>query len=94
MRRILGFILLAPGAWALVAPQANLGLPELRWMARNSFPGEALIGAAIVGLAYYFIGEVPAGTGRKIRQLFPNADDYVRAKKNVKESRSSTGTAR
>jgi hypothetical protein len=66
MRRILGGILLVPGAWALIAPQANLGLPELRWMARSSFPGEALVGAVIVGLAYYLIGQVPTGAVGRI----------------------------
>jgi hypothetical protein len=60
MRRTLGLILLVLGAWALIAPQANLGLPELRWMARTSFPGEALVGIGIFALAYYLIGRIPA----------------------------------
>jgi len=67
MRRISDLILLLPGAWALIAPQANLGLPELRWMARNGFPGEAFVGIITLGLAYYLIGQPPAGTVGRFR---------------------------
>ena len=59
MRKILGFLLFVPGAWGLIAPQANLGLAQLRWMSRYSFPGEALAGIAILACAYYFLGKTP-----------------------------------
>ena len=56
MRKIAGFILLALGAWALIAPQANLGLPELRWLSRHTFPGEVLAGIVLFGFGYYLLG--------------------------------------
>jgi hypothetical protein len=60
VRRTIGIVLLVPGALALIVPQANLGLTELRWMSRYSFPGEALVGIAILALAYSLLGRVPA----------------------------------
>jgi len=59
VQRFIGFALLVPGAWALIAPQANLGLPELRWVARHSYPAEALVGIVILGLAYWLLGKAP-----------------------------------
>jgi hypothetical protein len=59
MRKITGLLLLVLGAWALIAPQANLGLPELRWLSRHTFPGEALIGIVLFGVGYYFLGKTP-----------------------------------
>jgi len=35
----------AAGLWMLVAPQARLGLPALRWMSEFAFQGEAIVGA-------------------------------------------------
>jgi hypothetical protein len=61
MRRAVGFILLAPGAWSLIAPQANLGLQELRFLSRHVFPGESLVGAILLAVAYFLLGRVPAG---------------------------------
>jgi hypothetical protein len=62
MRKIAGFILLALGAWALIAPQANLGLPELRWLSRHTFPGEVLAGIVLFGLGYYLLGRRAAAS--------------------------------
>jgi hypothetical protein len=59
LRKATGLILLAAGAWALLAPQANLGLPELRWMARSIFPGEALVGIALLVVSQFLLGRVP-----------------------------------
>jgi hypothetical protein len=59
LRRIFGIVLLVAGAWGLIAPQANLGLTELRWMSRYAFPGEAIVGIVFLGLAYYLLGSVP-----------------------------------
>jgi len=39
---------LALGLWMIVAPQARSGLPMLQWMARSTFRGEALLGAAVL----------------------------------------------
>jgi hypothetical protein len=57
MRRVGGVTLLAAGSLALIAPQANLGLTELRWIARYAFPGEALLGALLLGVAYLLLGK-------------------------------------
>ena len=35
----------------IVAPQARSGLPALQWLARSTFPGEALAGAAVLLVA-------------------------------------------
>ena len=35
----------------IVAPQARSGLPALQWLARSAFPGEALVGAAVLLVA-------------------------------------------
>jgi hypothetical protein len=59
VRRLLGFALLPLGAWALIVPQANLGLPELRWISLYAFPGEAVAGMLILGIAYFLLGRVP-----------------------------------
>ncbi len=41
------------GAFMLVAPQANLGLKELKWLHKTSFPGEVLVGIVLVMLAMH-----------------------------------------
>lgn len=56
MKKLAGVILLLLGVWAMIAPQANLGLTELRWIARHAFPGEALLGILLLGAAYYLLG--------------------------------------
>jgi hypothetical protein len=56
MKRLIGFFLLITGAWALIVPQANLGLPALRWISRYTFPGEAFVGALAITVAYLFLG--------------------------------------
>ncbi len=59
MKKIAVVVFLSLGCWALIAPQANLGLTELRWLARFAFPGEALVGVVLLGLAYYLLGSLP-----------------------------------
>jgi hypothetical protein len=56
MSRLGSFVFLFLGAGALIAPQANLGLPELRWLSRYSFAGEAFIGVVLLGVGYYLLG--------------------------------------
>ncbi len=46
--KLVGLILMAAGFWMLVAPQARLGLPALRWLSTATFRGEALVGAVLV----------------------------------------------
>jgi hypothetical protein len=57
MKKLIGVLLLVSGAWALVVPQANLGLQELRWMSRHAFPAEAILGSLLVTLGYLLLGE-------------------------------------
>jgi hypothetical protein len=61
MKRVVGIILLVPGAWSLIAPQANLGLQQLRFLSRHVFPGESLVGAILLAVAYFLLGRVPVG---------------------------------
>lgn len=56
IRKIFGGALLLAGLWGLVIPQANLGLPALRWLHRYAFPGETLIGVVLLGVAYLLLG--------------------------------------
>ncbi|MGA3009008.1 MAG: hypothetical protein ABSD72_01990 [Terracidiphilus sp.] len=58
MKRLIGTILAFVGGWFLVAPQARLGLQELRWMSRHTFPGEALAGSLLVAIGYLLIGTI------------------------------------
>jgi len=62
VKKLAGLALLLAGAWALIAPQANLGLPELRWISRHAFPGEAILGMLALGLAYVLLGSKPVVT--------------------------------
>jgi hypothetical protein len=54
-RRAIGAILLPVGIWGLVVPQANLGLPALRWLSRYAFPGEAFAGMVVLIVAYILL---------------------------------------
>jgi hypothetical protein len=64
MRRVAGVVLLFLGTWALIVPQANLGLPALRWMSRHTFAGEVLAGILLLGVGHYLLGSLPRN-GRK-----------------------------
>jgi Na+/H+-dicarboxylate symporter len=46
--RLLGIVASGAGVWMLIAPQARMGLPALRWMSTSVFPGEALAGALVL----------------------------------------------
>ena len=46
--RLLGIVACGAGLWMLVAPQARIGLPALRWMSSSVFPGEAVAGAIVL----------------------------------------------
>jgi hypothetical protein len=64
--RLLGIVASAVGLWMVIAPQARIGLPALRWMSESSFQGEALVGALVllVGLSMWlgrrYAKEIPA----------------------------------
>jgi Na+/H+-dicarboxylate symporter len=46
--RLLGIVASGVGLWMVVAPQARMGLPALRWMSTTVFPGEAIAGALVL----------------------------------------------
>jgi Na+/H+-dicarboxylate symporter len=46
--RLLGVVASGAGLWMLIAPQARMGLPALRWMSTSVFPGEAIAGAVVL----------------------------------------------
>jgi len=46
--RLLGIVATAAGLWMVVAPQARIGLPALRWMSESSFQSEAVVGAVVL----------------------------------------------
>jgi len=52
--RIAGVVVSVAGLWMLVAEQARIGLPALRWMSKSTFAGEAVAGAVVllVGLTF------------------------------------------
>ncbi len=60
MKKALGWTALLLGSLAFISPQANLGLAELKWLARGSFPGEILLGVVLLGIAYLLIGTIPS----------------------------------
>jgi hypothetical protein len=48
LSKLVGWILMAMGAWMIVSPQAVLGLDQLKWMYKYAFPGEVLLGALLM----------------------------------------------
>jgi Na+/H+-dicarboxylate symporter len=46
--RLLGVIASGIGLWMVIAPQARMGLPALRWMSTSVFSGEAFVGALVL----------------------------------------------
>ncbi len=46
--RLLGIVGSAVGLWMVIAPQARMGLPALRWMSASAFQGEAIAGALVL----------------------------------------------
>jgi Na+/H+-dicarboxylate symporter len=46
--RLVGWLLMAFGAWMIVSPQALLGLDQLKWMHKYAFPGEVILGALVM----------------------------------------------
>jgi Na+/H+-dicarboxylate symporter len=48
LARLLGLAASAAGLWMIIAPQARMGLPALRWMSSAAFPGEAVAGALVL----------------------------------------------
>jgi Na+/H+-dicarboxylate symporter len=46
--RLFGVIVSTAALWMIIAPQARMGLPALRWMSTSVFQGEALVGALML----------------------------------------------
>ena len=62
--RLLGIVVSAAGLWMVVAPQARMGLPTLRWMSESAFQGEAIVGAFVLltGLWLWLGAREPVNT--------------------------------
>ena len=65
MAKVAGWALFVIGGWMLVSPQSITGLSELRWMYKYAFPGEVLLGIAVLVVAYYLIGMAPVKKPQK-----------------------------
>lgn len=59
MNKPLGYALLAAGSWMLLSPQSLTGLKYLKWMHDYAFPGEVLLGIAVLCAAYYCLAFPP-----------------------------------
>ncbi len=59
MRKLCGWVMFSAGSWMLVAPQARMGLKELRWMDQYTFSGEVLLAIPVLALAYYLLDLKP-----------------------------------
>jgi Na+/H+-dicarboxylate symporter len=53
--QLAGWVLMLPGAWMIVSPQALLGINQLKWMHNYAFPGEIVPGALLMTLALSLI---------------------------------------
>lgn len=53
MRKLLGWAFLLSGTWCMISAQALIGLKELRWLARYTFPAEALLGCLLFSAAFW-----------------------------------------
>jgi hypothetical protein len=62
--RLLGIVVSAAGLWMVVAPQARMGLPALRWMSESAFHGEAVVGGFVLltGLWLWLGAREPVNT--------------------------------
>jgi Na+/H+-dicarboxylate symporter len=58
LSRVIGWMLMALGAWMIVSPQALLGLDELKWMYNYTFPGEVVLGAFMITVSLYLLTPV------------------------------------
>jgi Na+/H+-dicarboxylate symporter len=52
---IIGWILMALGAWLIVSPQSLLGLDQLKWMYHYAFPGAVALGALVMTASLYLL---------------------------------------
>lgn len=52
---LIGWILMALGAWMIVSPQAQLGLEQLKWMHKYAFRGELVLGALLTSISAHLV---------------------------------------
>ncbi len=53
----------------IISPQALLGLDQLKWMYRYTFPGEVLLGALVMSFALKLLA--PPNTPNELGSLAP-----------------------
>lgn len=53
MSKAAGVSLSILGSIMFIPPQANLGLQQLRWMSKYSFPGEIVVAIVVLGFGLY-----------------------------------------
>jgi Na+/H+-dicarboxylate symporter len=80
LSRLAAWILMAAGAWMIVSPQAVLGLDQLKWMYKNAFPGEVLLGALLMTVSLQLL--TPKGV----------ADQFGAVGQKIPRSPESSGT--
>lgn len=72
--RLAGWVLMAPGVWMMISPQAILGLDQLKWMYRHAFPGEVLLGALAITVSLGLLGpKTVAEPAMPVLQKIPTA---------------------
>jgi Na+/H+-dicarboxylate symporter len=77
--RLIGWILMALGAWMIVSPQALLGLDQLKWMYKYAFPGEVLLGALVMTVSLQLLAPIGiAGQFGPDVQKIPPSQEYAR----------------
>jgi Na+/H+-dicarboxylate symporter len=67
--RLIGWIIMVSGGWMIVSPQALLGLDQLKWMYRYTFPGEVLLGALVMSFALKLLA--PPNTAYELGSSVP-----------------------
>jgi hypothetical protein len=64
--RAFGWLLSAAAIWMLVAEQARIGLPALRWMSKTAFAGEVVVGAIVL-----LVGVTLSSGSAGVSEVFP-----------------------
>jgi hypothetical protein len=67
--RLIGGLVMVPGAWMLISPQALLGLDQLKWIHKYAFPGEVVLGALAMTFSLFLLA--PAGSVDQTGQKMP-----------------------
>ncbi len=84
--KIVGWVALLAGTWALVSPQAHLGLNQLKWMHNYAFAGEVPLGILLWSVSLYLLGgkKIRGGTAPPSEELAPkSANSAAQPSKNA-----------